>query len=68
MRMQGENVPEFEPLWNRLRDVCPAWPGFNPDRVDPMLIPELILAMNHEFGRLERYLAICERRKLRREK
>lgn len=38
MRMQGENVPEYEPLWNRLRDVCPEWPGFKRDRMDPVLL------------------------------
>ncbi|EMI46166.1 hypothetical protein RRSWK_01351 [Rhodopirellula sp. SWK7] len=68
MRMQGESVPEFEPLWNRLRDVCPEWPGFKLDRMDPILIPELVMAKDRELGRLERYLAVCERRRLRREK
>lgn len=39
--MYGERVPEFEPLWNRLIELCPSWPGFIAERKDQELIEEL---------------------------
>ncbi|MGB7329196.1 MAG: hypothetical protein WBD31_30220 [Rubripirellula sp.] len=63
--MHGENVPEFAPLWLRLQELCPAWPGFLADRMDRALIQELDQALDHELDRLERYFSICKRRKER---
>lgn len=63
MLMYGEDVPAFLPLWNRLKDRCPNWPGFRSDRMEPSLIPELEAETDMELGRLERMLDVCKRRK-----
>lgn len=41
MLMYGEDVPAFLPLWNRLKECCPKWPGFRDGRMDALLIPDL---------------------------
>ncbi len=63
MLMYGENVPAFLPLWNRLKELCPRWPGFYAERMHVSLIPELEAAMDTELARLDRMLDACKRRK-----
>ncbi len=63
MLMYGADVPAFEPLWNRLKELCPEWPGFRVERRHPSLIPELEMETNQELNRLERMLNACKRRK-----
>ncbi len=65
MLMYGEEVPTFLPLWNRLNDRCPGWPGFLPERMDASLITELETEADQEISRLERILELCRRRKER---
>ncbi len=66
--MYGDAVPEFEPLWNRLRELCPNWPGFLPERAHPRLIPELEHEVDDAINRLERICNVRERRNAHRRK
>ena len=63
MLMYGQDVPAFLPLWNRLKELCPTWPGFRIERRHPSLIPELEMEANQELDRLERMLIVGKRRK-----
>jgi hypothetical protein len=60
--MYGESVSEFEPLWNRLIELCPNWPGFNTNRRDPILILELERETDDAFNWLERACNVRKRR------
>ncbi|MCA9125209.1 MAG: hypothetical protein KDB11_33770 [Planctomycetales bacterium] len=64
--MYGEDVPAFLPMWNRLKELCPKWPGFRADRMHASLIPELEMETNQELDRLERMINVCNRRKEQR--
>lgn len=66
--MYGDAVPEFEPLWNRLIELCPNWPGFNTNRRDSILIPELERETDDAFNRLERACNVRKRRNEHRRK
>lgn len=60
--MYGDGVAEFEPLWNRLMELCPDWPGCRSERMAPNLIPELESQVDHELDRLERACNVRKRR------
>ncbi len=66
--MYGEDWPAFAPLWNRLNERCPKWPGFRPERIHISLIPELETEIDYELGRLERLSVVCKRRRAHRAK
>ena len=62
-----ENEP-FEPFtsyWNLFRSECPTWPGFRPERCDPLLLPELESDTESMHRHMERVLDICERKRQR---
>lgn len=63
MLIYGEDVPVFLPLWNRLKERCPNWPGFRDERMHASLIPDLEAETEKELDRLERMLDVCKRRK-----
>lgn len=60
--MYCESVPQFAPLWSRLKELCPEWPGFRPERADLKLIRELEREMDDAFDRLERACSVQVRR------
>ena len=60
--MYGERVDEFEPLWNRLTELCPDWPGFIPSRRDPSLIPQFEAEVDDMLNRLGRAINVHTRR------
>jgi hypothetical protein len=62
-----ENEP-FEPFttyWNLFKSECPTWPGFRPERCDPMLLQELKSETEIVHKRLERVIGICNRKQNR---
>lgn len=63
MQIYGEEVPVFLPLWNRLKERCPNWPGFRDERMHASLIPDLEAETEKELDRLDRMLDVCKRRK-----
>ena len=56
MLMYGDDVPAFQPLWNRMKERCPKWPGFRAERMHASLIAELETETDQEIDRLERML------------
>ena len=60
--MYGETVPKFTPLWDRLRECCPDWPGFRVERRSPGLIGPLEDEVNEGWDYLERVLDVRKRR------
>lgn len=60
--MYGDSVPEFEPLWNHLRESCPNWPGFRSDRMSADLIISLEEELERQWDYLERLEDVCRRR------
>lgn len=56
MLMYGDDVPAFQPLWNRMKERCPKWPGFRAERMHASLIAELETETDQEIDRLERTL------------
>ena len=53
MLMYGEDVAEFRPLWRRLKELCPNWRGFRPERMTVDLIPELDSAIDAMLQQIE---------------
>lgn len=58
--MQGTPVEEYRRTWNQLREACPEWPGFRPERCSPDLLPiwqrevrRMCLGLEREFGELQ---------------
>lgn len=68
MLMYGEAVPVFDPLWGRLKERCPNWPGFRSERRDVSLIPDVEREFDKELERLGRAFDVCKRRREHRAK
>lgn len=63
--MRGLPHEPFTACWNEFKRCCPDWPGFLPERCNPRLVTDLDRELDQEYDRLERFLQICERKKLR---
>lgn len=66
--MYGQSVPVFAPLWNRLQELCPDWPGFRCERAHADLVPELEQETQAEVEWLERAFRVHQRREAHRRK
>ena len=66
--MYGETVAEFTPLWDRIQECCPDWPGFRVERRSRDLIDPLEDEVNQQWDYLDRAVDVCNRRAEHREK
>jgi hypothetical protein len=48
--IRGEPKEEYRHAWEELRKLAPEWPGFRPERQSELLLPELLLALEEEYG------------------
>jgi hypothetical protein len=46
--IKGEPVEEYRRTWEQLRQACPEWPGFRPERCSP----DLYAAWQRELKRM----------------
>ena len=49
--IRGEPIEGLRPIWDKVRRLCPQWPGFRPERSDPVLREEFARSCAAPAGR-----------------
>jgi hypothetical protein len=58
--IKGEPIEAYRRVWEQLREACPEWPGFRPERCSTELQPAWERAMKRMCMGLERELRDSE--------
>jgi hypothetical protein len=61
--IRGEPIEEYRRNWEQLREACPAWPGFRPERCSTELLPAWQRALKRMCIDFERGLRESEHTK-----
>lgn len=59
--IKGEPIEEYRRVWDQLRESCPEWPGFRPERCSTDLLPAWERALKRMCIGFERELRESER-------
>ena len=59
--IKGQPIEEYARVWEQLREACPEWPGFRPERCSPDLLPAWQRALKRMSIEFERGLRAVER-------
>jgi hypothetical protein len=58
--IKGEPIEEYGRAWEQLREACPEWPGFRPERCSADLLPAWRRALKRMCIDFERDLRALE--------
>jgi hypothetical protein len=58
--IQRKPIEEYRRTWDQLREACPEWPGFRPERCSTELARDLVRTMKRQCIALEREMREAE--------